>query len=155
MFVWGAKLGGVYNLNKSEDRNLWETPPELYLNACNYFGVSPLLDVCATPDTSKCKWHYNEGALDKPFNYDFFCNPPYSQMKKWVRKCYLEHVRHNVDGLLLIFAKTDTRAFHDYIFGGKAEIWFLQGRVHFYQNGIPSKNPAPFGSAFICYRKKI
>ena len=79
---------------------------------------------------------------------------PYSEMKKWVRKCYLEHVKHNVSGLMLIFAKTDTIAWHDYIFGGKAEIWFLQGRVHFYQNGIPSKNPAPFGSAFICYRKK-
>ena len=69
MFAGLVKLGGVYNLNKND---VWETPPTLYETACNYFGIMPLLDVCATPDTTKCKYHYNEGGLEKEFNYDLF-----------------------------------------------------------------------------------
>ena len=46
-------------------------------------------------------------ALPQPINTDFFCNPPYSQLKTWIRKCYMEHVKHNVSGLMLVFAKTD------------------------------------------------
>lgn len=145
-------MGGVFNLQKKDD---WATPPDLFQTACDYFGVAPVLDVCATPQTSKCKWFYSHSGLDREWDpYDIFCNPPYSEAKKWIRKCYLEHVKNNTNILMLIFAKTDTLAWHNYIFG-KAEIWFLQGRIHFYQNGIPSKNPAPFGSAFVCYRKKI
>ena len=93
-------------------------------------------------------------ALTKPFDIPFFCNPPYSDLKTWVRKCYLEHVKHNVSGLMLTFAKVDTAAFHDYAFGGKAEILFLRGRVKFWNKGIPSINPAPYASCFIFYRKK-
>jgi len=143
---------GVYNINR--DKNDWETPPDLFRLGCDFFHIAPILDVCATAQTSKCKWHYETDGLDREYNYDFYCNPPYNDVKKWIRYCYLQHVKHNVSGLMLIFAKTDTRAWHDYIFG-KAEILFIRGRVHFYDKGIPSKNPAPYGSAFICYRKKI
>ena len=142
----------VFNLNKKND---WETPPELFKLGCDFFAHQPQLDVCATAQNAKCKYHYNKemDALTQPFNTDFFCNPPYSQLKTWIRKCYLEHVKHNVSGLLLVFAKTDTAAFHDYVFG-KGECLFLRGRVHFHNNGIPSKNPAPYPSCFIFYRKK-
>jgi len=142
----------VFNLNKKND---WETPPELFKLGCDFFAHAPVLDVCATVENSKCKYHFNEqtDALSKNFDTDFFCNPPYSDLKTWIRKCYLEHVKHNVSGLILCFAKTDTDAFHDYVFG-KAECLFLRGRVHFWNKGIPSKNPAPYGSCFIFYRKK-
>ena len=62
--------------------------------------------------------------------------------------------KHNVSGLMLVFSKTDTAAFHNYAFGGKAEILFLRGRVKFRNNGIPSLNPAPYASCFIFYRQK-
>ena len=144
-------LTGIINLNKKDD---WETPPHIFQEACDYFAVSPLLDVCATEKNSLCKYHYSENSLDKPYNLDFFCNPPYSEVKHWIRKCYLEHVKHNVSGLMLIFAKTDVIAWHEYIFG-KAEILFLKGRLHFFQEGKESKHPAPYPSAIICFRKKL
>ena len=144
-------MGGIINLKKKND---WETPPDLFQMGCDFYHIEPLLDVCATAQTSKCKWHYETDALQKPFNYDFYCNPPYSEAKKWIRKCYLEHVKHNVSGLMLLFAKTDTAAWHDYIFG-KGEILFMRGRVHFWDKGQASINPAPYGSAFVCYHKKI
>ena len=155
-------MAGAINLNKKDD---WQTPPELYVNICNYFAVSPVLDVCATDQNSLCKYHFSENSLERDYEYDFFMNPPYSEVKKWLRKAYLEHVKHNVNGIVLVFAKTDTSAFHDYVFG-KAEILFLRGRVHFLANykskiwlgnnrAIKSKHGAPYGSCAICYRKKV
>ena len=48
---------------------------------------------------------------------------------------------------MLIPARTDTKAFHDYIYG-KAEIRFVRGRLHF--NG--SKWNAPFPSMIVIYK---
>lgn len=48
---------------------------------------------------------------------------------------------------MLIPARTDTKAFHEYIYG-KAEIRFLRGRLHFNE----SKNNAPFPSMVVIYK---
>lgn len=49
--------------------------------------------------------------------------------------------------VMLIPARTDTRAFHDYIYN-KAEIRFIRGRLKF--GG--SKNAAPFPSMIVIFR---
>ena len=144
-------LTGIINLNKKDN---WETPPDLFQKACDYFAVSPLLDVCATEKNTKCKYYYSERSLERPYEVDFFCNPPYSQVKKWIKKCYFEHIKYNVNGIMLIFAKTDTKAWHEFLFP-HADILFLQGRVHFFDDGKESINPAPYPSALICFRKKL
>jgi len=143
----------VFNLSRKND---WETPPDLFKVGCDYFGISPLLDVCATAQNSLCKYHYDHDALNRPFDMPFWCNPPFSELKKWIRKCYLEHVKHNVSGLMLTFAKTDTHAFHDYVFSKESvSLLFIRGRVHFYDKGIRSKNPSPYASCFIFFREKM
>ena len=85
---------------------------------------------------------------------DSFLNPPYENVKDWIRKAYSEHLKWNTSILALLFVKTDTRVWHDCILHGKAEILFIEGRVHFWQNGKRSKNPAPYPSAFVFWRKK-
>lgn len=50
---------------------------------------------------------------------------------------------------MLIPARTDTKAFHEFIYG-KAEIRFIRGRLRF--GG--SKNSAPFPSMLVVYRKQ-
>jgi len=47
---------------------------------------------------------------------------------------------------MLIPARTDTKAFHEYIYG-KAEIRFIKGRLKFGQ----SKNSAPFPSMVVVF----
>lgn len=51
--------------------------------------------------------------------------------------------------VMLIPARTDTRAFHEFIYN-KAEVRFIRGRLKF--GG--SKNSAPFPSMIVIYRKK-
>ena len=39
-------------------------------------------------------------------------NPPYGhKVKDWIRKAYYSHIKYNVSGLALLFAKVDTQKF--------------------------------------------
>ena len=51
-------------------------------------------------------------------------------------------------GVMLVPARTDTRWFHEYIYG-KAEIRFIKGRLKF----SGSKDSAPFPSMIVVFRK--
>lgn len=76
-----------------------------------------------------------------------FCNPPYSQIDKWVEKAFRETRNDNTLVALLIPSRTDTRYFHNYIYN-RAEIRFVKGRLKF--GG--GKNSAPFPSMLVIFR---
>lgn len=75
-----------------------------------------------------------------------FCNPPYSQIADWVKKCYYEGRKDNTVVVMLIPARTDTRYFHNYIWH-RSEIRFIKGRIRF--NGLDN---APFPSMVVIFR---
>lgn len=76
-----------------------------------------------------------------------WCNPPYSQIKKWARKCYYEGHKPNTTVVLLAPSRTDTWWYQNYVLH-RAEVRFIKGRLRF--NG--STNNAPFPSALCIYR---
>ena len=76
-----------------------------------------------------------------------FCNPPYSEISKWVEKCYREGCKDNTVVVLLIPARTDTKYFHDFIYQ-RAEIRFIKGRLKFGNHD----NVAPFPSMVAIFR---
>lgn len=79
-----------------------------------------------------------------------FCNPPYGrEIGKWVQKAY-EEAKKGVKIVLLIPARTDTKWFHNYIYG-KAEIRFLRGRLKFTDEEGNAENNAPFPSMLVIY----
>jgi site-specific DNA-methyltransferase (adenine-specific) len=126
----------------------WETPQDFFdtLNAEFHFTLDP----CSTDENAKCEKHYTkeqDGLVQDWTGERVFCNPPYGrEMPKWIEKCY----RHKLGGgiaVMLIPARTDTKAFHEYIYG-KAEIRFIKGRLKF--GG--SQNSAPFPSMVVVFR---
>ena len=150
LLVW--KLSATFNLS---DDPAWETPPHIFELACQTFDFTPEIDVCATAQDKKCELFIREDSLNKEWNRPFWCNPPYGhQVKHWIRKAYLSHVKYNISGCMLLFAKTETLAFHNYIFHGKAEICFIKGRVHFFKDGKESIQPAPYPSCLVFWRAK-
>jgi site-specific DNA-methyltransferase (adenine-specific) len=76
-----------------------------------------------------------------------FCNPPYSKIGDWVKKCYEEAIKPETLVVMLIPARTDTRYFHDYIIH-RSEVRFVKGRLKFGD----SKNAAPFPSMVVIFR---
>ena len=114
------------NRFKSSNQD-WETPDCLFNDLNNIFNFTR--DVCASKDNTKCKDYYSidDSCLDKCWNGVNWMNPPYKDMKKFIKKAYDE--RYNVVTVCLIPARTNTNWWHEYCMEG--EIWFICGRVKF------------------------
>lgn len=41
-------------------------------------------------------------------------NPPYSEINLWMKKAWLQHKKYNVNALILVFAKTSTKWWHEF-----------------------------------------
>ncbi len=138
----------VNNKIFSSKTNQWETPQKLFdeLNAEFHFTLDP----CADESNFKCKKYFTEkeNGLLQDWSHDIvFCNPPYGRdISLWVEKAYTESIK-GATVVMLIYARTDTRYFHKYIYN-KAEIRFIKGRVKFGN----SKMSAPFPSILVIYK---
>lgn len=114
----------------------WETPDELFREIQDEFHLD--LDVCATDENAKLPLYFTkeDNALEKDWNgHRCWCNPPYGkQIWKWVKKA-----SESDFVVMLIPSRTDTRWFHDYVYG-KAEIRFIKGRIKFLQGGGAKHN---------------
>lgn len=132
----------------SSKTELWETPREFFENLDEEFHFN--LDVCALPENAKCERYYtpNEDGLLQPWKGTAWCNPPYGRhVGNWVKKGAEEAAEGNVV-VMLLPARTDTRWFHEYIYG-KAETRFVKGRLKFGE----SKTGAPFPSMVVVFRR--
>lgn len=131
----------------SSNSDEWATPNNVFEDLNTEFHFT--LDPCATAQNAKCQFFYtteDNGLLLDWEGQSCFVNPPYSQIKAWVKKCYEESQKPHTKVVMLIPARTDTHYFHDFILG-KAELRFVRGRLHFND----SKNSAPFPSMIVIF----
>lgn len=126
----------------------WPTPGAFFRALDREFCFT--LDPCATAENSKCRRFFTreEDGLAQPWwRHRVFCNPPYGPtMRQWAEKCY-RAAEAGALVVLLAHARTDTRWFHDWVYG-KAEIRFVRGRLKFGDG----KQSAPFPSLVAIYR---
>lgn len=125
----------------SSTTDQWATPKAIFegLDAEFHFTLDP----CAVASNAKCPHYFTpeqDGLKQDWAGHTVFCNPPFSQMKLWVKKCYEESRKPGTRVVMLIPARTDTSYFHDYIYH-RAEIRFIRGRLHY--NDGPQGAPFP------------
>jgi phage N-6-adenine-methyltransferase len=127
----------------------WETPPAFFAALDLEFGFD--LDVCATPENTKCARYYTpeQDGLSQPWTGTCWMNPPYGRgIKAWVRRAYAAS-RNGATVVCLVPARTDTSWWHDYVMRG--EIRFVRGRLYFaLRNGKTGR--APFPCAVVVFR---
>lgn len=132
----------------------WETPVELFSKMDEIFHFS--LDVAANERNKKCDMFYsiNEDGLSQSWKQvggAVWCNPPYGrEIGKWVEKAYKESLLHDTTIVLLIPARTDTNYFHNFIYG-KADVFFVKGRLKFLDENKKEQNSAPFPSMLVVF----
>lgn len=133
----------------SSKSDQWSTPQDFFDRLNREFDFT--LDACADANNHKCDLYFTEeddGLRQSWKGHRVFCNPPYGKtVKDWVEKAYNESRDKNTMVVMLLHARTDTRWFHDFVYG-KAEIRFVRGRLKF--GG--QKQPAPFPSMVVVYR---
>jgi len=146
------------NLMFSSKSNEWETPADFYEKLNKRFKFT--LDPCSTHLNTKCPKHYTmeEDGLSKSWaNETVFVNPPYGDVGKWVNKAYLESTEHGATVVMLIPSRTDTKYWHDYIMTSASAIYFVRGRLKFYNKviadytGKSDLSPAPFPSVVVVF----
>lgn len=137
----------------SSETNEWATPQKFFDVLNEEFNFT--LDPCSTKENAKCNKFYtkeDDGLSKSWVGETVFMNPPYGkEIKHWVEKAYNEveisRERERTVVVCLIPARTDTRYWHDYIFGKAKEIQFIKGRLKFGDG----KGSAPFPSAVVIF----
>jgi len=136
---------GSQDVHYSSDSDEWETPQDLFdeLNAEFKFD----LDVCALPESAKCKRFFSpaDDGLAQKWAGVCWMNPPYGQViGEWMRKA-AEAASDGATVVCLVPARVDTAWWWDYCLFG--EIRFLRGRLKF--GG--AETSAPFPSAVVVF----
>src|SRR4029077_7513069 len=137
----------------SSSTDEWATPQAFFDAVHAEFGFT--LDVAAQYENAKCP-RYLSDALSVDWDGICWCNPPYSRGKQaaFIAKA-AEQRRCGVTTVMLLPARTDTKAFHAHIYDAKTwqpregvELRFIPGRLKF--GG--AANSAPFPSMLVIFR---
>lgn len=127
----------------------WPTPKTFFDGLDREFAFT--LDPCASPSNAKCRLFFTpcEDGLTRSWGrHRVFCNPPYGRtMSAWARKCW-QACEGGALVVLLAHARTDTRWFHDWVYGKAQELRFVRGRLRFGDG----RQSAPFPSLVAVFR---
>jgi phage N-6-adenine-methyltransferase len=145
----------------SSAKDEWRTPPDLFARLNREFAFT--LDVAADDSNHLCVCYFTEAGVDA-LTADWhvmpgvvcWCNPPYSRgrQKQFIAKAALERTK-GVTTVMLLPARTDTKAFHAHIWDERTnkartgvEVRFMPGRIKF----VGADHGAPFPSMIVVFR---
>ena len=120
----------------SSQSNIWKTPEKLYQELDKEFHF----------DFDPCPINPDFDGLKVTWGQINFCNPPYSEIKLWIKKGYEEYKKKKIV-VFLIPSRTDTIYWHEYVMKAH-EIRFIKGRLKFNN----SENSAPFPSCLVIFK---
>jgi hypothetical protein len=124
-------MGSIHCVGKTAR---WITPKEI-LDKLGRFDLDPCADIEQPWSTAWDMWTIK--GLERKWDGRVWLNPPYGrETVKWLRKM----AAHNY-GTALVFARTDTRMFHEYVFPVASGLLFVKGRPHFFHpDGTPARS---------------
>lgn len=130
------------------ENELWLTPPQVL------YALGPFeLDPCACPEprpwpTAAYHIALPDDGLALKWSGRVWCNPPYGEKAS----AWLERMASHQRGPALIFARTETDAWHQFVWPCSSEILFLRSRLNFYlPDGTKSAYNAGAPSALVAY----
>lgn len=107
--------------------DVYLTPPGI-VKSLGPFDLDPCAPVNRPWDTAKNHYTIHENGLMQPWAGRVWLNPPYGdQAKHWLKRL----VNHG-NGIALIFARTETEMFFEYVWNKASSLLFLEGRLHFH-----------------------
>ncbi len=129
-------------------------------NKVDWFSPLPILEPLGPFDLDPCThkdrpWdtaakHYTieDDGLLLPWEGRVWMNPPYGRvLPTWMNRLALHG-----NGTALVYNRSDTPAFQDYVFPFATSILYIRGRVFFCDiNGVPAKSSGGAPSVLIAY----
>lgn len=134
----------------STGTDVWLTPPYI-IEALGEFDLDPCSPINRPWDTAKKHYDVRDDGLLQQWHGRVWCNPPYGKHTKiWLDRCALHQ-----NSIALIFARTETRMFFDYVWEKADALLFLKGRLKFHHaDGSQASVNAGAPSVLIAYGKE-
>jgi len=127
----------------------WLTPPDI-IKALGVFDLDPCSPISRPWDTANKHYSARDNGLKQNWEGRIWLNPPYGREAA----CWLEKIAEHGNGIALIFARTETEMFFEYVWGKADAILFLKGRLFFhYVDGRKANANAGAPSCLIAYGK--
>ncbi len=143
----GNGIGGHQSARMLSD--VWLTPPEI-MNALGSFDLDPCSPMNRPWDTARLHLTESDDGLSKPWMGRVWLNAPYGQqLGRWLDKLS----RHR-NGIAIVFARTETRDWFNYIWCRADAILFIKGRLYFHrEDGVRASANSGAPSALVAYGK--
>lgn len=123
----------------------WLTPPFI-LEALGPFDLDPCASMQQTWPTAARMLTQQDDGLKADWEGRVWCNPPYAALARWLRR-----MADHGNGIALTYARTETRAFTEWVWPHASALMFLAGRVAFYRPGKHTAVAGPGPSVLIAY----
>jgi hypothetical protein len=131
------------------ETNDWLTPRYI-LDALGKFDLDPCAALDQPWPTARRHLTVKDDGLKKPWSGRVWLNPPYGeQTARW-----LEKMAKHQNGIVLIYARTETQMFFDHVWNRANGIFFLKGRLSFGKRDDSSDGQAGAPSVLISYDPK-
>ncbi len=127
----------------------WLTPPDL-VKKLGEFDLDPCTPINPPFIHAKTNFTVIDDGLTKSWFGRVYMNPPYGKgMETWIEK-----LKNHGNGIVLIFARTETKCFFNHIWYDANAILFVKGRIKFYNIDGEQKGTPGAPSVFIAYGKE-
>ncbi|MBC5862024.1 DNA N-6-adenine-methyltransferase [Flavobacterium turcicum] len=124
----------------------WLTPPDL-VKKLGEFDLDPCTPINPPFVHAKTNFTVIDDGLTKSWFGRVYMNPPYGKgMEAWIEK-----LKNHGNGIVLIFARTETKCFFNHIWYNADAILFVKGRIKFYNIDGEQKGTPGAPSVFIAY----
>lgn len=132
------------NVTKDE----WLTPKYI-IDALGPFDLDPCASIERPWATAKKHYTYLDNGLMLPWEGRVWCNPPYGKHTiHWLGRC-AEHK----NCIALLPARTETKAWFEYVWPYAHSIFFFKGRLKFVDTKGDEDGTAGFPSVLVSYDK--
>lgn len=136
-------LGNELSVAKTE---VWLTPPSI-IHALGEFDLDPCASTDRPWDTAKNHYTKEDDGFSKQWEGRVWMNPPYGpELDRW-----LHRLAEHGNGVALVFARTETRAFFRNVWDRADAILFLRGRLKFHKPDGSLAGTAGSPSCLIAY----
>lgn len=141
---------GLLDIGFAHDRTTgkedWLTPPHI-IHSLGSFDTDPCSPIGRPWDTAALHYTAQDNGLLKPWNGRVWMNPPYGdQTENWMRR-----MAEHGNGIALIFARTETKTFHPWVWKHADGLLWLKGRLRFFTKEGKEGGTAGAPSVLISY----
>lgn len=135
-----------FNLN-TNDEQTWITP-QYIVESLGEFDLDPCAHTEMPYSTAKEMNTLPTDGLTLDWKGKrIWCNPPYGRETfKWIKK-----LSESKSGVAIIFARTETKGFHEYIWNKAHSVFFFRGRIKFLNKEGVQGNSANAPSCLISF----